>query len=119
MKRIAVIVTLACLIVAMTTGTAFARGCAGDSCGGAMVCAPDVAQTCPMADGPTMQHSLCDHEAETQARESTTAGPGHAPAALSVEALVIRPVLDFAGPHLSQRAPDARGAPHLSAVMRN
>lgn len=119
MKRIAVMVTLACLVVAMTTGSAFARVCTGDACGDAMVCAPGVLQSCPMSDGSTMQHSQCDHEAQAQAREAVSADPGHTPAALSVTPLAIRPVLGFAGLYRSPRAPDARGAPHLSAVMRN
>ena len=118
MKRIAVIVTLACLVVAMTTGSAFVRACADDACGDSMVCAPGIVQTCPMGDGETMQHSACDHGPQAQAHEAVSADPGHAPAALPAQALITRPVLELRGLFRSPRAPDARGAPHLSAVIR-
>lgn len=118
MKRIALIVTLSFLVVAMTTGSAFARACADDVCGDSMVCAPGIVQTCPMGDGQTMQHAQCDHEAEAQSRDAVSASPDRTPAALPVQAAIVRPVLELKGLFRSSRAPDARGAPHLSAVMR-
>lgn len=119
MKRTAAIVTLACLIVVMTTGSAFARACAGDACGEAMICAPATIETCPMGDGQTMQHSTCDHGAQAQPREAVSSDPTHVPAALPAQALTIRPALSFQGLFRSPHAPDARGAPHLGMVLRN
>lgn len=118
MKRFAVIVTLACLIVAMTTGTAFARVCVDRACNDPMVCAPDTTIVCPMKSGPTMQHGGCDHRTQSQAREAVSVDHGQHLAALPAEPLSIASAQALLGQERSAFAPDARGAPHLTTVIR-
>jgi len=125
MKRIASIVTLACLVVLLTTGSAFARvecggcGCADRPVAASAGCATQLTSACAMGDGQTMKHSGCGHETTAQQSEVVPAAQNHLQAAVVVEPVVVRPSSLLGGLFSSLRAPDARGAPHLSAVMRN
>ncbi|HEY5549013.1 MAG TPA: hypothetical protein VIL17_05410 [Coriobacteriia bacterium] len=125
MKRFAVIVTLSFLVVFMTTGSAFALVCNGCGCSDSRnaattSCAASRSTgSCAMGDGQTMQQSSCGHDTQAQSRESVSVEPSHSPAAVVVGPIVLRPALILQGLVRSHYAPDARGAPHLSAVMRN
>ena len=117
MRRFVAILTIVLLVLAMTAGTAFANVCSGSACDGAMLCAPTTSMSCPMGTGQSMQHSSCDHTA-AQLREATPTEPGHPIYVTSVQALTIASVRLLGSLPSATHAPDARGAPHLSAVSR-
>jgi len=117
LRRFVAILTIALLVLAMTAGTAFANVCSGSACDGAMLCAPTSSVSCPMDAGQSMRHSSCDHTAE-QLREATPTQLGHPIYVTFVQALSIPSVRLLGGLSSATHAPDARGAPHLSAVSR-
>ena len=118
MKRFVAIVTIALLVLAMTAGTAFATVCVGTACGDVMVCAPTTSVSCPMDNGQSMRHSSCDHTAQVQSRDAMPTDPGHATFMAAVQATPI-PAPNLIGRLLpGAHASDARGAPHLTAVLR-
>ncbi len=118
MKRFVAIVTIALLVLAMTAGTAFASVCVGSACGDVMICAPTASVSCPMDSGQTMQHSSCDHTAQAQPRDATPTESGHATFMAAVQVTPI-PATSLVGrAHPGALAADARGAPHLTAVLR-
>jgi hypothetical protein len=118
MKRFVAIVTIAVLVLAMTAGTAFASVCVGTACGDVMVCAPTTSVSCPMDNGPSMAHSSCDHTAQVQSRDATPTDTGHATYMAVVHATPIPAAHLLGRLSLGARASDARGAPHLTAVLR-
>lgn len=118
MKRVVTIVTLACLMVAMTAGFAFATVCTNGACGDSMACVPIAAPICPMDSDQAMRHTSCDHENQAQQRETVSAAPMHVHAALPARALAIPPACALRGLSSTSHVPDARGAPHLGMVIR-
>lgn len=117
MRRFVAILTIALLVLAMTAGTAFANVCTGNVCDGAMLCAPTSSVSCPMGIGQSMQHSSCDHTAE-QLREATPTQPGHDVFVATAPLAVVPPAPLLGRLALEGHATDARGAPHLSVVVR-
>jgi len=118
MKRFVAIVTIAVLVLAMTAGTAFASVCVGTACGPVMACAPTTSPTCPMGSGQSMQHSSCNHTAEMQSRDATPTDTCHATYMAVVHATPIPAAHLLGRLSLGAHASDARGAPHLTAVLR-
>lgn len=118
MKRFVSIATIAVVILAITAGPAFASACATMECGPVIACAMTASPTCPMSNGKAVFHDSCVHPTERAVREGVVSDPTphHAMAALPAVALPI-PVLRCTG-SVASLAPDARGAPHLTAVLR-
>lgn len=124
MKRFAAIVTIACLVVVMTTGSAFARSCNGCGCSdlagaAAPGCSTGFTSACDMGAEQTMRSSDCGHETTARSQEVVSPEKSHPHAAAVAGPVVLRPVLLLGRIFGSLHAPDARGAPHMSAVMRN
>jgi hypothetical protein len=118
LKRFAAIVTIAVVVLALSAGTAFASVCAGGSCGEAMVCPPSTSTACPMETGQVMTHSSCDHQADQGARDSVNPQVSHESAVVSTVLAVVPTTPILRGIVAAMAAPDARGAPHLTAVIR-
>jgi hypothetical protein len=122
MKRFVAIVTIAVLILAMTAGSAFAYSCAGNVCCGMPAtvpsCAPATSAACPMGGGSVMQHSACERGDASQPLRATSVQSPHDLAAVCV-AVVRAPRAGVLSALLTPAfAPDARGAPHLTSVLR-
>jgi len=120
MKRFAAIVTIAVVIFTMSVGTAFASVCAmGETCGGeVMACEMSAPAACPMGGGQVMTHGGCDHSTDGVARDSVSLQPVHEKAAIATSLVVVPTVPVLRGFVAATAAPDARGAPHLTAVIR-
>jgi len=117
LRRFVAILTIVLLVLAMSAGTAFASVCTGSACDGAMLCAPTTSMSCPMGGGQSMQHSSCDHTAQ-QVRDATPTEPGHDIYVTVAPAPVVPTAGFLGGLPVRFHAPDARGAPHLSVVIR-
>lgn len=119
MKRIAAIVTIAVVVLAMSVGTAFASVCAGGSCEGrGMMCPAVATAACPMKGGLAMTHSSCSHPAQLGTRDILSAQADHSLPAIVSTLAVLPPRSALSGLVYAMPAPDARGAPHLTAVIR-
>lgn len=121
MKRFAAIVTIAVVLLTMSVGTAFASVCAAasSSCDDvAMVCPVSTSAACPMDSGQAMRHSPCGHSADKIARDSVAPQAGHQDAVVSIALAVVPTPPAPCGFIAASAAPDARGAPHLTAVIR-
>ena len=119
MKRFAAIVTIALVILAMSAGTAFAGVCVGSTCSTTtMVCPESGTVSCPMGNGAVMAHSSCSHPMDRGARDlvSGQTAPEHAVVSTPLAALPASFAIGALAPVSS--VPDARGAPHLTAVIR-
>ncbi len=119
MKRFAAIVTIAVVVLAMSAGTAFASVCVGSACGRSMVCSLATTAACPMENGALMSHSSCDHQPGSGIRDVVAPQPQGSEYALVVvtPGPVLAP-LALSGVSSALLAPDARGAPHLTSVIR-
>lgn len=118
MKRFAVIVTIAVVVLAMTAGPAMASVCAASQCGEAMVCDQVYTPQCPMQSGSVMTHGACGHTADqsTSGVVSNQTGPDFGLVGASLPAALVPPTAALgvsAFPLV-----DARGAPHLTSVIR-
>jgi len=118
MKRLVSITTIALVILALTAGPAFALACVGMDCSPVTECAMSATPTCPMAEGKDVLHSACDEPVDRGVREGVTAdrSPHLDLAAVPATAQPV-PALRWTA-LISARTPDARGAPHLTAVLR-
>lgn len=118
MKRFATITMLAVVVLAMTVGPAFASVCAASQCGPVMVCEMALSPECPMQSGATMTHSDCAHAPDGRFGEwiSTQSGPEAGLAAAPLSGVVTPPAAILGGSVLPLA--DARGAPHLTSVIR-
>jgi hypothetical protein len=118
LRRFLSIITIAVVVLAVTAGPAFASVCAGNMCGEVMVCTPVTSTACPMESGTPMMHSLCNHTADHGSRDvvSVPTGTDGVPAVAALPGSVIRPQAPI-GVGTSLHA-DARGAPHLTSVIR-
>ena len=118
MRRFLSIITIAVVVLAITAGPAFASVCAGNMCGEVMVCTPVTSTACPMESGTPMMHALCNHTVDHGSRDAVSV-PAGVDAVVAVTALpgsVIGPQAPL-GVGTVLRA-DARGAPHLTSVIR-
>lgn len=118
MKRFAAIVTIVVVVLAMSAGTAFASVCAGGTCASiTMVCSEAGTASCPM--GVTqMLHSSCAHPMDRGSHDGVASTQTVDQAVVS--SFFAQPA---AGPVLRALVPasaavDARGAPHLTSVIR-
>ncbi len=127
MKRLVAILTTALLVLAMSAGPAFAYSCSGDACCTGAGCAPkaspscepSIVPACPMAGGGrAVSNAGCMHGGEHEPYGATSARADAAPAALSVSAVAVPGARLLAALHCEGFAPDARGAPHLTTVIR-
>lgn len=118
MRRFAAIVTIAVVVLALTAGPAFASVCAGAACGPAMVCATGATPACPMENGATMAHAACGHPMDRGSRDvaSTQSAPDPGLAAAPHAGVVVQPARPL--PAATFPMVDARGAPHLTSVIR-
>ncbi len=118
LKRLASILTIAVVVLAISAGPAMASVCAGTQCGPVMVCESAFTPECPMVNGAVMSHGNCDHPTDpiTLAAVSHQAGPdfGLIGAAIPGVSTPSKAALDVGTLVLS----DARGAPHMTAVSR-
>jgi hypothetical protein len=113
-KRLLVTVLLVVVALAMTAGTAYASTCGG-GCAGAMACNAAASGKCPMSAPSTLNPS-CAHPSQSVAREASASQPLPGGSALSAapEPAVPCPRVFVSTPRTS----DARGAPHLTSVIR-
>lgn len=127
MKRLVAIVTTALLVLAMSAGTAFAYSCSGDACctgsgcapAASPSCEPSVVPACPMAGGgQAVGNTGCMHGEQHEPFGATSAQTDEAPVALSASAVAVPGARLLAALHCEGFAPDARGAPHLTTVIR-
>lgn len=119
MKRFAAIVAVATLVLTMSVGTAYAGVCVGMDCSEmTWTCAEAGTPACPDmgGDAPAL-HDACQHGPEREADEAVAVTP-------ALEQALVADPLPLTEPELPQgiapasSAPDARGAPHLTAVIR-
>jgi hypothetical protein len=126
LRRFVAIATIALLVFAMSAGTAFAYSCTGDACCTGSMCAPTAIPTCgpaalaacPMSVGQAIHSAGCMHGDEAQPLGATSVQAGQDFAAVCVTAIPVPGVRSLTGPSRSAFVPDARGAPHLTSVMR-
>jgi len=118
LRRFVSVITIAVVVLAITAGPAFASVCAGSVCGTVMVCAPATSDACPMESGSPMAHSLCTHQADHGSRDvvSVQPAPDSAVAVVPVNGAVIFAVRPLGAGTFALA--DARGAPHLTSVIR-
>lgn len=119
LKRIAAIVVITALILTMSVGSAYAAACVGMVCSPSSVAHPMMpTSACPEMGGETaVMHGVCDHHGGSSASTAVAVQPAmsEAVAAQGVPApLATRQVR---APRASVSG-DARGAPHLTSVIR-
>lgn len=121
LKRLAAIVIVTALILTMSAGTAFAAACSsGMPCEKQtkMPCCSERTYTCAdMAGQGTVLHSTCEHETDRDVKDAVTAQP-IPPVAVAGESLPVAAPLHRLGFTHGLLACDARGAPHLTSVIR-
>jgi hypothetical protein len=83
-----------------------------------MSCPPKTSVSCPVDGGQPMLHSTCNHTVRAQSRDATPTEPGHGIFVAAVHATVVPPAHLLASLPQEVQATDARGAPHLSVVIR-
>lgn len=117
MKRSAAIVTIVVVVLAMTAGPAFASVCAATRCGQTTGCALADSPSCPMRTGAPTAGATCPQPMDHGTREAVPAqsAPSAAMAVAPLPALS-DPAALFGGGAMPLA--DARGAPHLTAVIR-
>lgn len=117
LKRLLSILTIAVVVLAVTAGPAFASVCAGTMCGEVMLCSPTTTSACPMESGP-MMHSLCTHGADHGSHDVvvTSPAPQHGLPSTPLEGTA-QGTATLLRSGLCPLA-DARGAPHLTTVIR-
>ena len=118
MKRFAAIVTIAVVVLAMTAGPAMASVCAGSQCGEAMVCDQAYTPQCPRQNGAVMAHGDCGHSADRTVTGvvSNQAGPDFGLVGAPLPGALVPPTAAL-GVGAFPLA-DARGAPHLTSILR-
>ena len=118
MKRLAAILTIAVVVLAMTAGPAFASACAGASCGPKMACEQSATLTCPMNTGVPYANAGCGHPMDRGSRDvaSTQPAPDHGLVHAPLVGVFVRPAVPMAPATFPLI--DARGAPHLTSVIR-
>jgi len=118
LKRFAAIVTIAVVVLAMTAGPAMASVCAGSQCGEAMVCDQAYTPQCPMQNGAVMSHGDCGHSADRSAAAtvSNQAGPDFGLVGAPLPGALVPPTAALGMSAFALA--DARGAPHLTSVIR-
>jgi hypothetical protein len=118
LKRIGAIATIVLVVLAMTAGTALASVCAGSDCGPAMKCESMFTDSCPMANGAPVLQDACGHPMTPVYRDAVSAPVAHehGVAASPIAGAVVRPATIAAS--WAPLLVDARGAPHLTSVLR-
>ncbi len=118
MKRVAAIAVIAALMLTMSVGTAFAGTCVGIACSSSpWKCADSAKVACPTGASDASLHSGCHHAPERDVKDAVgvQSALDHALPAGPVAAVDPAALLGAAA---RPSAPDARGAPHLTAVIR-
>jgi hypothetical protein len=119
MRRFVAIATIVLLVLAMTAGTAFANVCTGSTCSDPMLRPSVASKSCPTDAGQSTRHFSCNHTAQAEPRDNATlAQSGHDTFVSAARATVVPPALSLVGLPREVQASDARGAPHLSVVIR-
>jgi hypothetical protein len=118
LKRFAAIVTIVVVVLAMSAGTAFASVCVGSTCGRDMTCPVATSPSCPMDNGAAMSHSACDHQVNATAHDALAAQQQVGTQAVATALGVVPAPIALYGASSALPAPDARGAPHLTTVIR-
>jgi hypothetical protein len=119
LKRFAAIVTIVVVVLAMSVGTAFASVCAGGSCSSTAMLCPDAGtMACPMNNGAPMAHSDCGQPMDHSAQSAVSGQPVPQIVVASAPLAVVPGDVTLGGVASSLPATDARGAPHLSTVIR-
>jgi hypothetical protein len=127
MKRFVAILTTAVLVLAMSAGPAFAYTCSGDACCTGPGCAPTATPSCqpafipacPMTGGgQAVTNTGCMHGDRHEPLSTTIVQADEGPVAVSVSAVAFPGARLLAALHCEGFAPDARGAPHLTTVIR-
>jgi hypothetical protein len=120
LKRFGVIIVVAVVVLAIGAGPAFASLCAGATCRPMMARAMtmSVSTSCETKTGVSMPTAACPLASGQAARDvvSNQAGPDLALAAVPLARLVVPPAT-VVGVGVTPLI-DARGAPHLSSVIR-
>ena len=116
-KRVATIFATTVLVLVMTTGSAFALSCTSASCAKSMSCSSAVAMPCPMQGAMAMLQSICDHDAQRLPGDVATTQRVADPVALAGTTAPAVTLATLAAPAAPPPL-DARGAPHLTAVIR-
>jgi hypothetical protein len=118
LKRFAAMTMIAVVVLAMTVGPAFASVCAASQCGPVMPCEMAASPDCPMRTGVTLTHSDCTHAPDGRFGDlvSSQSGPESGLAAAPLSGAVAPPAAILSGSMLP--LVDARGAPHLTSVIR-
>ncbi|HEY5277695.1 MAG TPA: hypothetical protein VIK38_14400 [Coriobacteriia bacterium] len=119
MKRLVSIVTLVVVVLAFSAGPAFTSVCSGSDCGPAMVCEMAATPACPMLNGAPLIHGTCGHPMGGADQDAASVPTGHHEPVLAVAPLAGSTVrLSTAPCAWVLPLADARGAPHLTAVIR-
>jgi hypothetical protein len=119
MRRFAAVATTVLLVLAMTVGTAYANVCIGSACGDAMLRPSVASESCLTDAGQSTRHFSCNHTVQAEPRDNATlAQSGHDTFVSAARATVVPPALSLVGLPREVQASDARGAPHLSVVIR-
>jgi hypothetical protein len=117
MRRIAAIITIAVVVLAMTAGPAFASACVATECGPAMACSLVASPTCPMRTGAPMVQTSCPQPMDHGTREAVSVQPTPPASMVGTAFQAAASPATLAGSGAPLLA-DARGAPHLTAVIR-
>ena len=119
MKRFIITLAIATIVLANTAGPAFAAVCMATRCVESNPCLPEKPATCPMEESvPSATHSKCSPPVTDRIRATVPVQPATDDVAILPSAPFV-PHGAKAGVYVASfHAPDARGAPHLTAVMR-
>lgn len=115
MRRFASICAIVIVVLAMTAGSAFAAGCGSAPCSSTS-CAVKLVSDCPM-QGATAIASTCQHAGHQAPADVTSPQRVADPGVAAVVAIPV-PRLAIAAATADGLKADARGAPHLTAVIR-
>jgi hypothetical protein len=118
-KRIAAIMVVAALILTMSVGTAYAAACAGMVCSPSGMAKPMMGvAVCPeMAGQNAVMHTTCDHRTGHDTKEAVAVQPS-ASDAMVAYGLPVPPAVRSLRAERVSVSGDARGAPHLTSVIR-
>jgi hypothetical protein len=118
MRRLGAIATIAIVVLALAAGPAFASACPGVACGAPAGCSVSVSPPCPMQAGAATARTTCGHVMDRIGRDAvpTRSGPVTDLATVAVAGPATRPAV--APGAVRSPLADARGAPHLTSVIR-
>jgi hypothetical protein len=118
LRRFAVIATIALVVLTLGVGPAFASVCTAVACGPAMACPQAASPACPMKTGAPVARGACGHPMDHGSRDvvSSTPTPDRGLAVAPIPGLVVPAVAVLSSGAFPLA--DARGAPHMTAVLR-